>query len=476
MGTCFYSRILGDTNMLQKALRSCAIALVLFLVGCAVPLKGPSHEEIVKQALPETVNIAQVWHKEGAKGEVENGWLATFEDEQLAELVDEALQNNPELLVATSNLQSAASLAKQAGAQLLPDVGIGGAVQNTKRGSQSSTGSGVSLDVGFELDPWGKLSANANAAKELYRASQANLEFTRQSLVAQTAKAWYLAIEAKIQEHLAEHAVQLYQNLLYIVRTQVEVGTAQQQDIYLVRADLANAKNSQKKALGYLEKAVGNLEILLGRYPSGELELPRKLVTMPISVPSGLPVELLERRADLRAAERQVAAAFQRIQVAKAAKLPSITLTGSTGRSSSELIDLIGVSKGFFSLGSNFLAPFDIGGGLQAQVDIESSQQQAALATYGSIALKAFNEVEFALRNELILKEREALLTSAVKFSSSALKVSNTQYKIGQVDLFSVLQMQARSIKAKIVLSELKHARLAQRIDLHFALGGSFGE
>ena len=86
---------------------------------------------------------------------------------------------------------------------------------------------------------------------------------------------------------------------------------------------------------------------------------------MPQPVPTGLPGELLERRADVRAAERQVAVAFQRIQVAKAAKLPSIKLTGSGGRSSNELIDLIGASKGFLSLGSNLLAPLDIGGALQ---------------------------------------------------------------------------------------------------------------
>ena len=462
--------------MLHKARRLLVIALVLSLVGCVVPLKGPSHEEVVKQALPITAEIGLQWNKEDSEGPVKNGWLATFKDETLEQLVDEVLQNNPELAVAQANLQSAASIANQAGARLLPDVNVAAAAQSTTRGSNTSTGTGVSLNVQWELDLWGKLSASSSAAKEAYRASEANFEFTRQSLVAQTAKAWYLAIEAKTQEHLAEHAVKIYQNFLYIVRVQVEVGTAQQQDIYLVKADLAKAKDRQHKASASLEQKVRNLEILLGRYPSAELEVPRVFIEMPQSVPTGLPVELLERRPDLRAAERQVAAAFQRIQVAKAAKLPSITLTGSGGRSSNELIDLIGVSKGFFSLGSNFLAPFDIGGELQTQVEIETTQQKAALATYGSIALRAFNEVESALGNEASLKEREALLASAVKYSRSALRVSNTQYKIGQVDLFSVLQMQARSIDAKMSLIGIMNARLAQRIDLHLALGGSFSE
>lgn len=462
--------------MLQKARRPLVIAILLSLAGCAIPLKGPSHEEVVKQALPETADVELVWRKKLSEGSVKNGWLATFKDETLEQLVEEALQNNPELAFAKANLQSTAFLADQAGARLLPDVTAGAGAQSTTRGSKTSNGSGVSINAAWELDPWGKLSASSRAAKEIYHATEADYEFARQSLVAQTSKAWYSAIEAKIQEHLTGHAVKIYKNLLYTVRTQVEVGTAQQQDIYLVRADLATAKDNQKKALGSLEQAIRNLEVLLGRYPSGRLEIPDKYIAMPASVPAGLPVELLERRADLRAGERQVAVAFQRIQVAKAAKLPSISLTASGGRSSNELIDLIGVRKGFFSLGSNFLASFDIGGELQTQVQIETSQQQAALAAYGNIALRAFNEVESALSNEALLQEREVLLAAAVKYLKSALWVSNTQYKIGQVDLFSVLQMQARSINAKISLTQIMNARLAQRIDLHLALGGNFSE
>ena len=462
--------------MLNKTSSSFFVVLVLSLVGCAVPLKGPSHEEVVKQALPEMLEPGLQWSQMNPLGSVKDGWLATFEDEKLEQLIDEVLQNNPELAIARANLESAESVANQAGAQLLPDVNVGVGAQSTTRGSNTSTGTGVSLNMQWELDLWGKLKASSMAAEEAFRATQANFEFTRQSLVAQTAKAWYSAIEAKIQEHLSEHAVKIYQNLLYIVRVQVDVGQAQQQDVYLVKADLANAKERQYKAIGLLEGKVRSLEILLGRYPSAELEIPKVFVAMPQPVPTGLPGELLERRADVRAAERQVAVAFQRIQVAKAAKLPSIKLTGSGGRSSNELIDLIGASKGFLSLGSNLLAPLDIGGALQTQVEIETAQQKAALATYGSIALGAFYEVESALSNDLLLKEREALLASAVKYSRSALRASNTQYKIGQVDLFSVLQMQQRSINAKISLTGIMNARLAQRIELHLALGGSFGE
>jgi len=130
----------------------------------------------------------------------------------------------------------------------------------------------------------------------------------------------------------------------------------------------------------------------------------------------------------------------------------------------------------FFSLGANFIAPLDIGGGLQAQVEIETANQEAALATYGSIALNAFNEVESALTNETLLLEREGFLGDAVENNKGALETVRVQYDVGQVDFLSVLQLQARTLNSQISLIRIKNARLAQRVDLHLALGGSFSE
>jgi NodT family efflux transporter outer membrane factor (OMF) lipoprotein len=450
-------------------------APLFILVGCAAPLKSPTHEEIIAQAIPNVSEVELGWSKSNFEGPVKNNWLATFNDEKLERLVDEVLKNNRDLEVAKANLEKAALVAQQAGVQLLPDINLSGGAQTTSRGGKSSNGTGISLNIQWELDLWGKLSANSSAAAESFRASEAGFEHARQSLVAQTAKSWYAAVEANLQKRLTQRAVKIYKKLLHIVRVQVEVGDAQEQEVFLVKADLANARERQKYAESVLDRAIRGLEILLGRYPNAELGIPREFISMPGHVPAGLPMELLERRPDLLSAERQVAVAFQRVQVANAAKLPSIKLTGSGGRSSNELIDLIGVSKGFFSLGSNFLAPFDFGGELETQIKIETTQQKAALASYGSVAFNAFNEVEGALSNERFLKQRRDLLAAAVKHSKSALKVTETQYEFGQVDMFSVLQMQARALHNEALLISMKNARIAQRIDLHLALGGGFG-
>ena len=154
--------------------------------------------------------------------------------------------------------------------------------------------------------------------------------------------------------------------------------------------------------------------------------------------------------------------------------LPQIGLSLSEGRSSNELFDLVGADQDFWSAATNFVLPIDIGGGLQAQVEINTAEQAAAVAGYGQAALRAFGEVEQALSNESLMAEREAFLSSVVEDNTRAYEASKAQYDVGKVDMLSLLQMQARVIGSRAALVHMKSARLAQRVDLHLALGGSF--
>lgn len=458
------------------------VFLAILLTACAKPQPSPTTEEVVEQALPETTEIAETftkvpsWADVIAQGAVKDGWLKSFGDADLERIVEEALRNNRDLAVASANLDAAAALATQAGARLIPAVNVGGGAQSTDRGDNTTSTSGAALNMAWELDIWGKLGSAAAAAEAAYRATEADLEAARQSLVAQTAKAWFLATEANLQLGLSQEALEIYEQTLKIVETRVEVGAAAPQDVFLAKADLNAAKERQRQAIGALTQAVRSIEIILGRYPSAELEVARDFVPTPPGIPVGIPAELLERRPDLIAAERRVAAAFQRVESARAAKLPSLSLTASGGSSSNELLDLIGVSSNFFSLGANFVAPLDLGGSLEARVQIETAQQQATLANYGSIALRAFGEVESALTNESLLQEREGFLAAAVTNNAGALAAAKTQFDVGAVDFLSVLQMQARALNSRISLIRMQNARLAQRVDLHLALGGDFSE
>lgn len=459
--------------MLPKKLIPSVIALVI-VVACAAPKPAPTTAEIVAKALPSTTDISAGWAAAMSKGVVEDGWLQSFEDPRLEALAAEVLRNSPVLRIAAANVERAAAAARQAGANLAPVVSIGGGAGTSQRGNIDTQTSGVALNVGWELDVWGRLSAAAAAAEASYQGIESDFEYGRQSLIAQTAKAWFLATDARQQEMLAQEAVDIYTQLLEIAMVRENVGRASAQDVYLARADQSSAEERLRFAHGAYEQALRSIELMLGRYPSAELEANEDFVPVPPAIPIGVPSALLERRPDIVAAERRIAAAFQRTESAKAAKLPRIGLSLTGGRSSSELIDLVGADQNFWSAGANFVLPIDIGGGLQAQVDINTAEQEAAVAAYGQAALRAFGEVEQALSNESLMAEREAFLSSVVEDNTRAYQASKAQYDVGKVDMLSLLQMQARVIGSRAALVHMKSARLAQRVDLHLALGGSF--
>ena len=458
----------------------CAL-MTLTLAACATPEPAPETEEVVEQALPETTEIAveytelSTWGETIQQGAAKDGWLKSFGDPALEKIVAEALANNRNLAAAKANLDAAAASARQAGASLAPAVAIGGGAESVTRDGSTSNVSGAGLNMSWEVDVWGKLAAGAQAAEESYQASAAELEGARQSLVGQTAKAWFQATETNLQLQLADNAVAIFEEKLGIVQAMADAGAGSPQDVNLAKADLSGAKERQRAAQGAQKQAVRSIEVLLGRYPSAEIETASEFVPTPPGIPVGVPADLLERRPDLQAAERRVAEAFQRVDEAKAARLPSFALTASGGSPSSELADLLG-SGNFFSLGANFVAPLDVGGELEAQVEIETAQQEAALADYGALALQAFNEVETGLTNEQLLLEREALLADEVKNNEEAAQLANVQFEAGAIDFLSVLQLQSRALNSQVGLVSIKNTRLAQRVDLDLALGGDFEE
>jgi outer membrane protein TolC len=189
-----------------------------------------------------------------------------------------------------------------------------------------------------------------------------------------------------------------------------------------------------------------------------------------------MPSELLERRPDLVAAERRVAAAFDRVGEAKAAQLPRISLTAGGSNVSSELIELKDVNSPVWSLGANIIAPLYQGGALRAQVEIRSAEQKQAVAEYARAGQRAFGEVESALGAEATLRERDAILAAAVRDNDEALGLARIQYRVGSVDLRAVEQNQLALYSVRTARLQVQAEQLAQRTNLHLALGGGFDQ
>jgi NAD(P)-dependent dehydrogenase (short-subunit alcohol dehydrogenase family) len=221
-------------------------------------------------------------------------------------------------------------------------------------------------------------------------------------------------------------------------------------------------------------QALRALEALAGRYPAAALEVPAQLAARPAPAPAGMPSELLERRPDVVAAERRVAAAFYRVEEAKAARLPSLSLSASVSSISSDLFVLQDRDSPVWSIGGKILAPLFTGGALQSQVEIRTAEQKLALAEYGRVGARAFGEVESALATEAVLEARRGVLRQAVLENERALELANIRYRVGASDLRAVQQQQLAVFAARTTLLRVQSEQLVQRVNLHLALGGGW--
>src|SRR5204863_9840390 len=194
----------------------------------------------------------------------------------------------------------------------------------------------------------------------------------------------------------------------------LRIGKGNESEMVEAEANVLTYRDLALQADIARQNALRSLEVLCGRYPGAALDPGESLPGLPGAVPAGLPSELLERRPDVRAAERRVAAAFHATTEARAARLPRISLTASVSSVSSELFFLKERDNPVWSLGANLLAPIFTGGALQAQVEVRTAEPQAALADYARIGSRAVSEVEGALSTAFNLDRREDVLGRSV--------------------------------------------------------------
>ena len=452
-----------------------AVSVVVALAcGCAVK-QPPPPDQALTAILPSTTTVPSAWTAPpGVAGPAMTDWVQTFGDVQLEMLVDEALRNNLDLEAAAERVEIASGLITQARALLFPHLSLASGAGVVGRDGGIKDRSGLIGEVSWELDLWGRVRANAASATAAREAADADLLYARQSLAATVATLWYQTIATERLRRTAEEAAVVQGGLVRVVQTKHRVGKSSQQDVAMAGADLDRRRHREREFANSEQQIVRGLEIVVGRYPSAELALAADFPALPQPVPAGLPSELLERRPDLIAAERRVAAAFHAIQVAKAARLPRVALTGSGGRSTSELLRLANVGAGFWTVFANFLAPILTGGALAAQVDIANAEQQVALALYGQTALRAFSEVETALASEQLLADQQAFLERVFAQDTEALRLGRVRYKVGATDLLDVLQLQTRQLDTSFDLIGVRADRLSNRVALHLALGGGF--
>ena len=446
-------------------------ASALLAAGCA--LNDPPDAAAIKQESMAKVDVPVAWKAvPQVAGIVADNWLATFHDDPLTGAVTEALIANPDMRVGAARVEQAQLYAKLAGAKLYPSVDL--IAKGGLKGGDSSALQGGWLLMSWELDLWGRVRYGRAAASADAMSAAADYEYARQSLAAMVAQSWFLATEASLQADLARKTIADQQALVRLAESRVQVGVGSNEDVYVARASVSTYQDALRQIELARENAIRALELLLGHYPAAAVLIDTQLPAQPPPVPTGLPSELLERRPDVVAAERRVAAAFNRVGEAKAARLPAIALTGGVSGISSDLVVLKDHDNPVWSLGANLLAPIYKGGALKTNVEIKTAAQKQAVAEYASIGLRAFGEVESALAAELAARDRERLLSQALADNQRALDMVQTQYRVGSTDMRYVTQRELAVNATQSALIRMQAEQRVQRVNLHLALGGSF--
>ena len=466
------------------------ISCALLLGGCAAWL---GHGEPAEGGADAGENAPSAWSaRPEARAGVDAAWLRKTGGAELAALVGEALEANPDMRASAARVEKAAAEAKQAAAARLPTLGFEGSGRRSEQkfiglplgnfpGVPGSLDNqfGVSLNAAWEADVWGKLRASARAGEADAEAAAWTHQAARVSLAAQVAKAWLALAESREQVRLADEGLEARRLLAAAVRERFE-GAANPEDggsasqVRLTEAEAAAGEATLAQRKQEEARAVRQLELLLGRYPSGRTLAAARLPALPPPPPAGLPSELLLRRPDIRAAEASLAADGQRRLQARLARFPSVQLTGSLGTTTDSVRRLLQSDYGVWSLGGSLTQPVFDAGRLAAGETRARAIEQEAAASLQRTVLQAFGEVEQALIAEGFLRDREAAARRAAELAAEAARRAEEEFDSGTGDVLTLIETRQRQIDTASQLTALRRVSLDNRIDLHLALGGGF--
>ena len=465
-----------------------SLIVVVFIFSGCVAKSPPKVKEALKLKLPSS------YQSKLDVFDSDTNWIKQIsKDGELEKLIEEVLLNNWDFKKAATNVQRAAANAKISASKKYPKFsgGLGGG--RTERsflgfpfgGDQESSEAkprvskslfssyGMSLDMNWEIDLWGRMRTGQEAFIAEFEASANELKGFKASLVGQTAKIWFSLLGAKEQEELALRSLASFKETQRMLRDAFEAGNGAASQIRLAASDVEVAVALLEQRKSQARAAARQLEILLGRYPGGIIEATVGLPKMPPPPPPGIPSDLLNRRLDIIAAERRLAAADRRIKEAKLALFPQISLTGSGGTTSEKLRDLTDSAFGVWNIGGQASQQFFRAGEILANVKLRQIMKTEAYIDYQSEVLEALREVETCLDNEVILRNRWNALSRAEDNLIEAYKRSVDEYRRGIGTSTNLLFTQRQMLSVSSQVLEIRRMRLENRINLHLTLGGN---
>ena len=470
------------------------LASALVLAGCSLAPKYEVPEVATptafRHAEPLPAGEAGSWKTaEPAEAATRGEWWKVFNDSVLNDLQAAALDANQDLRAAAARLQQSRAVQRTARADRFPtvDAGVG---PTRQRPSAASLGLPENADVdpttlwraqlglSYEVDLFGRVANNVSAATASLQRDEALFRSVLLALQADVAQTYFLLRELDAEQAIFANTVELRAEGLRLMERRFAEGFIGELDVARSRTELATAQSESLGVQRQRAAAEHALALLLGRTPADFRFSPLPLQRIEVSVPAGLPSDLLERRPDIAAAERAMAAANARIGVARAAFFPSLTLTGAAGFESGELGDLFQWSSRTFLLGpvagTILSMPIFDGGRRRAGVDRALAVWEEDVATYRQTVLNAFREVEDGLAGLRILAEQTRAQDTAVTAAERAVQLSRVQYREGAVSYLDVIEADRSALTQQRARVRVDAERARTVVSLIRALGGGW--
>lgn len=452
----------------------------VMLGGCAV---GPDY---VRPEVEVPASFKEQWKPAEPQAEQPRGpWWQLFNDALLSDLMAQVEVSNQNVRAVEAQYRQARALTQQARADYFPLLtGNLGATRNKPASNLSNainfdpnynTTYRAALNASWEPDLWGRVQRSVESGEASIQASAADIEAIRLSAQAELAQNYFLLRVADARKRLLDETVAAFERSVQLTKNQYEVGVVARGDVVTAQTQL---KSTQAQAVdvgvqrAQLEHAIA---ILIGKPPAEFSIAPAdQPITLPASIPAGVPSQLLERRPDIAAAERRVAAANAQIGVAQAAYFPLLTLTGAFGYQSRSFADWFKYPSTFWSLGPA-LAQTIFDGGFRKGVKAQTiAVYEENVANYRQTVLLAFQEVEDNLSALRILEQEAALQQEAVQLARESVQITLNQYKAGIVNYLDVANVETIALNNQINALNIEANRLTAAVLLVRALGGGW--
>jgi NodT family efflux transporter outer membrane factor (OMF) lipoprotein len=455
--------------------------VVLPFGGCAV---GPKYHPPVAPAPPAYKELGNWKAAQPNDQNLGGEWWRIFQDPQLDALEAQVNVSNQNLKAAAAQYQQARAVLRYYRADYYPTVTAGPSATRTRVSANAPTNSalrGVTfndfvmpIDVSYQADVWGRVRKSVESYREQAQASAADLATVNLSLHSDLAIDYFQARSLDAEEQLLNSTVKQYEEALELNQSRFEGGIASEVDVEQAKTQLQTTRAAAIDvgvARAQFEHAVA---ILIGKPPAEFSLPPLPLTAAPPRIPVSVPSELLERRPDIAAAERRVAAANAQIGVAKSAYYPLISLTGSGGFESSSITTLLQGPSGLWSVGLSAVGTiFDVGR-RRAFTDEARAAYDAQVATYRENVLTGFQQVEDSLATVRILEHEADVQDEAVVAAQRSLDLSITRYKGGVTTYLEVITAQSAALSDQVTAVDILGRRMANTVLLIQALGGGW--